>query len=318
MAAERYPCSQHDETILLPDETTLSYSHVGRNRKDTFLFSQLGRTREDIVRHHAPELLDWVHSLQLPPTPSRGRLTDAQRDERYERNLARMRHEILDGSEGSEIRYQQFELHRLQAELCVVQALRHAWANAQIAGRFVPCPQLTAEETAIADMRRALAAHRRGVTDLFPEVPAQQLIVIPITTANWLLTAATYWTDTRPRETSEAWEATASAGELFYQVIDYPDDWKTPYFGSPPPQQILINSTYHRTWGDDVMGPPACYLDRQDPTIPWQVDPRLGEDQSRPPDLYSLGFVKRENRNRYRIQYHRHPNFEGYMHPLEH
>ena len=66
------------------------------------------------------------------------------------------------------------------------------------------------------------------------------------------------------------------------------------------------------------MGLPARYLDRQDPTIPWQVDPRLGEDQSRPPDLYSLGFVKRENRNRYRIQYHRHPNFEGYMHPLEH
>jgi len=239
MAAERFPCSQNDETIWLPDETTLHFGHVGRNRQDTFLFSQLGRTREDIVRQHAPELLDWVLSLQLPPTPSRGRLTDAQRDERYERNMARMRHEILDGSEGSEVRYQQFELHRLHAELCVVQAIRHAWANAQIARfiRFVPCTQLTAEESAIADMRRALAAHRRGVTDLFPEVPAQQLIVIPVTTANWLLTAATYWMDTRPQETSDSWEAPPSAGELFYEVIDYPEDWKTPYFGSPPPNK---------------------------------------------------------------------------------
>ena len=92
-------------TSDVPDETTLSFTQVGRNREDIILFSQLSRTREDIVRHHAPELLDWVHSLQLPPTPSRSCLTDAQRDERYERNLARMRHEILDGSEGSEIRY---------------------------------------------------------------------------------------------------------------------------------------------------------------------------------------------------------------------
>ena len=76
---------------------------------------QLGCTREDIIRQHAPELLDWVLSLQLPPTPSRGCLTDAQRDEWYERNMVRMRHEILDGSEGSEVRYQQFELHQLQA-----------------------------------------------------------------------------------------------------------------------------------------------------------------------------------------------------------
>ena len=119
MAAEGYPCSQYDQIIWLPDETTLSFTQVGRNREVTFLFSQLGRTREDIIRHHAPKLLDWVLSLQLPPTISRGRLTDAQRDERYERNLAHMCREILDGSEGSEIRYQQFELHRLQAELCV-------------------------------------------------------------------------------------------------------------------------------------------------------------------------------------------------------
>ena len=104
MPAERYPCSQYDQIIRLPDETTLSFTQVDRNREDTFLFSQLGRTREDIIL--APELLDWVLSLQLPLTISRGRLTDAQRDERYERNLARMRHEILDGSEGSEIRYQ--------------------------------------------------------------------------------------------------------------------------------------------------------------------------------------------------------------------
>ena len=124
-----------------------------------------------------------------------------------------MRHEIVDGSEDSEVCYLQFELHWFQAELCVVQALRHAWANAQIADRFVLCLQLTAEESTIADMRQALAAHSRGVsTDLFPEIPAQQLIVIP----------------------------------------------------------------------------------------------------------YSLGFVKRENCNHCRVQYHRHPNFEGYMHPLEH
>ena len=105
MATDRYPCSQYDQIIRLLDETTLSFTQVGRNHDNTFLFSQLGHTREDIVRHHTPELLDWVLSLQLPPTISRGRVTDAQRDERYERNLAHMRHAILDGSEGSEIRY---------------------------------------------------------------------------------------------------------------------------------------------------------------------------------------------------------------------
>ena len=112
--------------------------------------------------------------------------------------------------------------------------------------------------------------------------------------------------DTRPWGTSQAWEAPPSAGELFYQVIDYPEDWKTPYFGSPPPHQIL-----QRNRGNYDMGTPDRYLDRADPTIPWKVDPRLGDNQTRPPDLFSLGFIKRENRNCYRIQYHHHPNFNA-------
>ena len=75
-------------------------------------------------------------------------------------------------------------------------------------------------------------------------------------------------------------------------MIDYPEDWKTPNFGSPPPQQILDNKTFHQYFGDNDMNPPECYLDWRDLTIPWQVDPRLGDNQTYPPDLYSLGFIK--------------------------
>ena len=45
---------------------------------------------------------------------------------------------------------------------------------------------------------------------------------------------------------------------------------------------------------------PVRYLDRADPTIAWQVDPRLGDNQTKPPDHYSLGFIKRDKRRLYR------------------
>ena len=48
----------------------------------------------------------------------------------------------------------------------------------------------------------------------------------------------------------------------------------------PSPQQILVNQTIHRNRGDPDMGPPARYLDRADLTIPLQVDPRLGDNQT--------------------------------------
>ena len=58
--------------------------------------------------------------------------------------------------------------------------------------------------------------------------------------------------------------------------------------GHLPPQQTLVNQSFQRYRGEDDMELPVRYLDRADPTIAWQVDPRLGDNQTKPPDHYSL------------------------------
>ena len=80
-----------------------------RNSVRTY-FHELGRTREEIIAEHAPELLPWLlsYAIRLDGDP-----TVEEMVARYERNLATLhKSRLLDPHYGGANAVVEFELHR--------------------------------------------------------------------------------------------------------------------------------------------------------------------------------------------------------------
>ena len=93
----------------------LGYEHIH--------FNELGRTREEIIAEHAPELLPWL--LSYTPRYD-GNPTVAEMALRYTSNLTALHtSRLLEKHYGGAHAVVKFELYRRQAELNVVGAIRH-------------------------------------------------------------------------------------------------------------------------------------------------------------------------------------------------